>query len=395
MDDLPPEILATAFEIGVLTWGIHFLPAVCLVCRDWNSVVQNAPHLWGIIQVTKSSQVKRLLDRIIKAKDAPLTVYISPRASDMLSITPVLAALIRKCNRWARATLSTPGLPGELFFKPSENEIPPSGSPVLRILSMTGWHEDGSWTKHLLSPSLQHLCLTPGFDHKIPVISMLDQLYRTPNARRIEFRQVVYQNEPADLLASAVIHLDKLVSLELSSINYPSLLLSYIARLSLQKLIVGPRLLYEPPGHDKPLKRLAPFLSRWCQPGFVPSSLHTLELFRCMQPSDIPYLIRFLAQLPNLVVLDLDDDALDDSPEQITDEDNVLRALSSPEGARSGIRGWLRPSLMAFHFENVNIRFQDLLDVARVRGCNSSSTGEGTTEEAQELYELLEEASLM
>ncbi|KAJ2924295.1 hypothetical protein H1R20_g12798, partial [Candolleomyces eurysporus] len=414
MDDLPPEILATAFESGVLTWGIRFLPAVCLVCRDWNSVVQNTPHLWGIIQVTKSSKVNRLLDQILKAKDAPLSVYISTLASDMVSMTPVLAALIRRCSQWAKATvsseilgqcrwtamfntleelqLSTPGVPGELFFKLSENEIPPSGSPALRVLSMIGWYEDGSWTKHLLSPSLQHLCLTPGFDNKIPVINMLDQLSRTPNARIIEFQQVVYQNQPAGL-DSTVVHLDRLISLELNFINYPSLLLSYIACPSLQKLIIGPRLQYEPAGHDKSLTTLAPFLSQWCQPGFVPTSLHTLELFRCMQPSDIPYLIRFLAQLPSLVVLDLDDEALDDSPERITDEDNVFRALSSPEGARSGIGGWLCPLLMAFHFENVNIRFQDLLDVARARGCNSSSTGEGAMEEAKEFRELLEEAS--
>lgn len=433
MSDLPPEILATAFEKGVLSWGVRFLPPVCLVCKGWNNVVQNTPHLWGIIWVTKSSKPDRLMDQIHKAKDALLTVYISPRASESVSMTFVLANLVRWCGRWAKATvpvevfiqcrwtamfnaleelqLLTYGFPNEQFFTPSENDVLPPGNPALRVLSMAGWYQDATWTKHLLSPSLEDFCLVPGYANQIPVSKMLNQLARIPNARTIEFHQVHYHPHTADL-NSAAVHLEKLISFNLSLVNYPSLLLSNIACPSLRKLTLGPGMYtyYTPADRDQSLTTLAPFLSQWSQPGFVPTFLHTLVLCQCMQPSDIPYLLRFLAQLPNLVVLILNDGAIDDSPEQITDEDNVFKALSSPEGARNGIGGWLCPSLVTFRFENVNFDFQDLLAIARVRGCRSSN-GDGlgapktlrkvsgllcshsTREEALELGTLLEEAS--
>jgi hypothetical protein len=77
MIDIPPEILASAFEVGVLTWGIRYLPPMCLICKEWNQVIINTPHLWGIIEVNTNSDGKFLLDQIARAKAAPLTIPLS------------------------------------------------------------------------------------------------------------------------------------------------------------------------------------------------------------------------------------------------------------------------------------------------------------------------------
>ena len=52
------------------------------------------------------------------------------------------------------------------------------------------------------------------------------------------------------------------------------------------------------------------FFSQWSHPSFVPVKLHTLELVSCLIFTDVPFLIRWLTRLPNLVRLILKDDAI-------------------------------------------------------------------------------------
>lgn len=78
--DIPPEILAAAFEIGIYNWGITFLSPLPCVCQNWCFVVENNPRLWGIISVTHKTSLCALEKQITKAKAAPLSIRISPSA---------------------------------------------------------------------------------------------------------------------------------------------------------------------------------------------------------------------------------------------------------------------------------------------------------------------------
>lgn len=56
---------------------------------------------------------------------------------------------------------------------------------------------------------------------------------------------------------------------------------------------------------------MSPLFSQWSQGYFRPRKPHTLELFQCLEISDIAYLIHRLARLPALVRFILADDAID------------------------------------------------------------------------------------
>ncbi|KAJ2927458.1 hypothetical protein H1R20_g9636, partial [Candolleomyces eurysporus] len=110
MMDIPPEILASAFEIGVLRWGIRYLPPMCLVCKEWNQVIINTPHLWGIIEVTTNSHAEFLLDQTARAKATSLTIFVSKGALNSHSLAPVIRGLVALSPNWIKATVARTSL---------------------------------------------------------------------------------------------------------------------------------------------------------------------------------------------------------------------------------------------------------------------------------------------
>lgn len=401
MLDIPPEVLASAFEIGVLSWGIRYLLPVCLVCKEWNQVVINTPHLWGIIEVNGDSRPEFLLDQISRAKAAPLTVFVSKAALSSKPLAPVLKGLVALSQNWVSASMpkaflnrcrwadlrnslrelsilnGDDAVSSWFFHGVSETTaLPP---PALRHLSV-----DYTWVDdHLLTSSIQTFSMIGCHNNQVTLSSTLDQLSKIPNVRHLCIQRLHHQPRLPD--KTIVVRLDSLLSLEACSLEFPSFLLSFISCRSLNSLTIGPcpRRRFrtwpvENASFDPSFRVLSPFLTQWCNPKHLPSSLNALKLEQCMSNTDIPNLIRFLARLPNLTILALIDDALDYQPEYDgpgTDEDNILLALASPTGARSGGGGWLCPSLRVMHVE-ADILFQHLLDVVVLRGCQNSAVAE-------------------
>ncbi|RXW15106.1 hypothetical protein EST38_g10754 [Candolleomyces aberdarensis] len=405
MIDIPPEILASAFEIGVLRWGIRYLPPMCLVCKEWNQVVINTPHLWGIIEVTTNSHAEFLLDQIARAKATSLTIFVSKGVLYIHSLAPVIRGLVALSPNWIKATVprtllnkcrwadlrdsllelsvtnGSEASESSLFFD-GIADTRPFHPPALRHLSMDyAYVFHPEWDNYFLSPLIQTFNINGNNNEQVPLSITVDQLSKTPNVRELSIQNLHHRPFlPEKTEKSLVVYLDSLFSLEVEWVEFPSFLLSSISCRSLNSLTIGhcPRRIWRlwptvNPSFDSSFRTLSPFLTQWCNPKFLPSSLHSLKLELCMAVADIPNLIRFLARLPNLAVLALIDNALDYQPEKhrpYTDENDILMALASPSGARSGVGGWLCPSLRVLHVE-AEIDFQQLLDVVILRGCYS------------------------
>jgi hypothetical protein len=448
MIDIPPEILASAFEVGVLTWGIRYLPPICLVCKEWNQVVINTPHLWGIIEITTNSDGKVLLDQIARAKAAPLTIFVTKGALNSRSLAPAIKGIVALSPNWIAATVPqtllnrcrwidlrdsllelsitnvSDTLDSSRFFD-GITQTPSLRPPALRHLSVDyTFVYHGEWDDHFVTPSIQTLNINASNYDQVTLSSTLDQLSKTPNVRQLSIHNMHHQ--PILPERSMVVYLDSLLSLTVDWVEFPSFLLSSISCRNLKSLTIDPCPIRGMRGSwpiqnasfDPSFRVISPFLTQWCSPKHLPSSLHSLKLEGCMNVEDIPNLIRFLARLPNLAVLALIGDVLDYCPEYYgpyTDENDILTALASPTGARSGIGGWLCPSLRELDIE-AEISFQHLLDVVILRGRNShdvesngtsdSATGppktlqtviayicgEGTKESREQLRSLVEEA---
>lgn len=72
-----------------------------------------------------------------------------------------------------------------------------------------------------------------------------------------------------------------------------------------------------------------------------------LELVSCLNVTDVPFLIRWLSYLPNIVRLTLKDDVIGQAATSLgqdADNTNLYQALASP---RATMNGWLCPSLMS------------------------------------------------
>ncbi|KAG6820586.1 hypothetical protein H0H93_014813 [Arthromyces matolae] len=101
---IPHEILATVFEIGILTWDIRFLPPLRLVCHTWNEIVMTTPRLWGIISLDKWTDPDRLAYQISKAKHSPISIYVR-RPNEVRS--KALHMIVGLSSNWVHADVST------------------------------------------------------------------------------------------------------------------------------------------------------------------------------------------------------------------------------------------------------------------------------------------------
>lgn len=393
---VPSEVYATIFEIGVLAWGIDFLPRICLVCRAWNEIVISTPSLWGIINIY-DKRTHTLGLQITKAKAAPLTVSIPPS-----SLPPAVAREVRRLisllHNWVSAEVHTDTLLqcrwsdmrsslGSLHLSQSFSSTGPATDffgdltafrqpPKLHTFTATALSKE--WILPFLSSSIVffRLRVNPRDEDQVHLSSTINYLSCIPAVKTLIIESI--RHSQSVLLNQKTVYLRELLTLELTRTCYISPLLCAISATSLQTLIVDRQRVYRSywlnSQNGSPSLALAPFFSQWSHPNYLPANLHTLNLVECLQLADVAFLIRFLARLPNLVRLIIVDDTVGNAAELPpgAEESNLFRALKSPKGAESAGGGWLCPSLMVLHLET-DLQVQDLIRIARARNDTTSS----------------------
>ncbi|KAH6905003.1 hypothetical protein BKA70DRAFT_516267 [Coprinopsis sp. MPI-PUGE-AT-0042] len=421
IDILPEEVLATAFELGVLTIGPRFLPPVCLVCSTWNSIVCNTPRLWGIIDIYKNVSPQRIQDQLARCKAAPLTVFLA--GSSDIGKKPYKALvnrLLDMSENWESAAIPSnvfeqrvwpdmyPNLEELVLTSGPRSNVAPTRpsrgnaqipSKKLRKVVLERVHS--SYMKLFLSPYLTSLTYIGQPDVVLDLAETINFLSQLPLLHFCKIRQVNFK--PQLLSTVRVASLPHLETLDIAYHAYPSLLLSYISAPNLKTLTIdrvgwtaratNPRQRWWQPAPtllDDPGRTLTPFLSQWCDAQSLPSKLHTLNLVHCIIPGDIPVLVSFLQRIPGLVRLTIvglrpgrvlgwnrDDD--DEHEDEATGKE-VARIFSAPLTANdSGDHGetreqWLLPSLMILQLELRTLQTQDLTHIAQQRGIYSTST---------------------
>jgi hypothetical protein len=388
--DIPPEILAAAFEIGIHTWGIQFISPLPRVCQHWRFVVDNTPRLWGIISVSPKSSPKVLEKQITKAKASPLSIRISPSAKGIRH-SRVRKQLFALSANWVTADVGTAflcdsGARWNVLQYNLETLTLSRGNPTYndpgsffedskhhshRQVSLHTFSADSlpkAWTMGFLGPWLKHFYLRQWrLGQKIT--DTWDFLARIPNAITIELYQVQHVGHPDGVppLPRTIV-LPKLESLRLKGVQLAPTVLSAIAAPSLQTLSihhVSSRRWWDAP----PPPSLSGFFAQWSQPSQTPMHLHTLELIDTLRAGDTPYLIRWLRRLPNLVRLLITDDEIGKAASvTLNEEMNLYNALAYPwEEEDGGSSAWLCPSLMILYLDTAP-ELTDLLPIARSRG---------------------------
>ncbi|KAJ3530371.1 hypothetical protein NMY22_g8603 [Coprinellus aureogranulatus] len=366
MDDIPTEILATAFEMGVLDQGVQFLPPICLVAstsspRPTGQGEGRTPDYFHWESADKRDRLQRVIEQLLRQSHNWISAVIP-------------ADILERCrwsdmrNKLQELSINRGYLNGDsTFFKINdEDRVDLRRPPALRRFSMVG----SDPPSQLLSPSLKYLNFAPGCTS---LSVTLDQLSRVPNIESLNISKLKHEPRLPD--QARIIRLNKLTSLTLSGVDYPSLLLCSLACPSLEVLSLGPRprCRWQDP-LDSSMTPLATFLSQWCNLEYTPTRLHTLEIDQCLADEDIPYLIRFLARLPNVVRLTINDDAINRDLDELTDENNILKSLASPQAGRSAGRGWICPLLGYLDIQQ-DVPFHHLLEVAQARGTGSTQLG--------------------
>ena len=387
--DIPPEILAAAFEIGIYTWGIKFLPTLSRVCQHWRSIIDNTPRLWGIISVSPKSSPNVLEKQITKAKASPLSIRISPSANGIRH-NRVRRQIFALSANWVTAKvgtafLSDSGARWNALQYSLETLTLRRGNPTYddpgpffedsthhshRQVSLHTFSADSlpkAWTVGFLGPWLKHFYLRQwGTGQKIT--DTWEYLARIPSAITIELYQVQHVEHPDRVppLPPTIV-LPKLESLRLKGVKLAPTVLSAIAAPSLQTLSI----------HEASQRwwwwdgppSMSGFFAQWSQPSHTPTHLHTLELIDTLRAGDTPYLIRWLRRIPNLVRLLITDDEIAKAA-SITShrEMNLYNALAYPwEEEGGGSSAWLCPSLMILYLDTAP-ELTDLLPIARSRG---------------------------
>ncbi|KAJ7207999.1 hypothetical protein GGX14DRAFT_521824 [Mycena pura] len=369
LDTLPPEILARVLEIAVQTWGVAFLPPVCLVSSTCNDVVVSTPSLWGVIVVNKRCSFSLLNRQLAKAKATDLRISLHKRTNNKhaRAARRLMSDLVALSNNWVQAEISInllsmtkwaelgrlqvldvrfhdhdSGGSADDFFG-SEH---PARAPSLH--SLTAWNLPEEWVTRFLSPRISYFQYG-GFEKQIPHSTVIRYLSLTPNVHTLHLLNMQFPR----LSESQAITLPNLHNLELDRIHNITTLLVNTCAPALRVLSI------------RDCKgRLRSFFSDWSQPKWLPQHLQSLELSHCVSSGDIPFLISWLARLPSLLRLIITQYAEFDSAEK-----ELLRALASPNGAGPPgvVRGWLCPSLTHLCLD-ASLRMEDILPIARARG---------------------------
>ena len=413
IDEIPPEILGVVFEIGIHASGIRSLVPLLLVCRNWRDIANSTPRLWGIIAASKQSSPASLEKQIAKAKASPLSLTIENIAQNR-KFKVVMERLRSLSENWVNLQVGTDFLAGlhladlhslrnltlsntQRFTDDSQEFFSRSNTPALQ--SQLQYFEaltlPKQWIIDFLGPSLLFLRIVGNFQAhsqnpklntgKADIGNTWSYLSRARNAITIELENITHYSE-SFIRPPPTIHLQHLTNLRLKKVRNWPLLLSVIAAPSLQLLSIDqsdnsnrtshPRWQYwNHYWHHIPTQNdefaAASLFSQWSNPKFLPPSLHTLELLECLEVDDIPYFVRWLARLPNLVRLVIQDseNALGKAADTSTDG-NLFKALSSPQ--IWGIPGenqptWLCPSLMILYID-AQQEIMDLIPIAQARG---------------------------
>lgn len=376
VDDVPPELLAHTFELGIKTYGIRFLPPLCLVCKRWNDLVVSTPRLWGILTLDISSDPLTVYSQIARAKASPLEVYMSDRNGGKLK-GAILQKVVQLARQWVCAEIQTHALrlarwsemhagleqlrlrKGRLITGPDGHLTDGADAffdvdaPYPKLHSFTAIELEEAWITRFLSPSITSFELVKIYGaHSIS--STLDYLSLTTNLQYLRLNTISHRPcKPSD---NRVIHLPSLRTLSVSNVSY---LKDFLLRLRVPSLHT-----FTVPEHIQSIQRfwwsthgntnlyvdssMSLVFSQWSQPDCLPTHLHTLNLSNCLQKTDLPYLIRWLARLPSLVRLILRDPIISFAAQKSDPESDLFSALASPNGAREliGDGGWLCPSLM-------------------------------------------------
>jgi len=430
--DIPPEILAASFEMGIYTWGTTFIYPISLVCSSWRDTIEHTPRLWGIILIGKAhqgcgpggarAQAKRLRKQIVKAKEAPLSIVCD--AKGRVHPRELVDELVGLAHNWVMADVGTEFLansrwgvlrytleelvlrrngnpaednPSAFFEKDGEGSICSTGTRhPTKLRSFTAKSLPRDWVLGFLSPTIQHFHLEGG-DSVVPrnwrggqkhnIRDIWEYLMRIPNATSLELVDLYHTIPNQDLAPQGGVHLSHLRTLKLLNVLFSALVLATIRAPHLQTLSIDGR---APPGiHYRPSIEedvgLAYVFALWSQPGVVPERLHTLELRDCVGLGDVPFLVRWLERLPNLVRLFLKDevfgnaklhafksDGVDEDGGSVFDAEDfdIYRALARPRRMKDGEMGWLCPLLMILYLDT-DQDISDVIPIARARGGNA------------------------
>ncbi|KAJ7475183.1 hypothetical protein B0H11DRAFT_1327944 [Mycena galericulata] len=378
LDTLPPEIFARVLEIAIETWGIGFLPPICLVSSTCYDVVVSTPSLWGIIVVGKQSSIPLLTQQLAKAKATDLRISFlrkgpQNRPSDkhtrrfMDSLTFLthnwvrvemptsLLLLTRWVDMWRVEVLSvryhaTSGIDptdADKFFESDGVYKQPN------LHSFTAEALPEEWVTRFLNPRITFFEISRLVG--IPTSTIQRYLSLIPGVHTLHLRSLGFLPFSA---SNVTVRLSNLTNLELHDIRD-------ITSLLLNTRAPGLRTL----SMRNCTGQMGSVFSQWSQPGFLPSNLQSLELSHSLSEKDIPFLIGWLARLPALLRLTIshDDEIADPTSPESSVETDLFKALASPDGAGPVIGGWLCPSLIHLYLDTTLRSVAEILPIARAR----------------------------
>jgi hypothetical protein len=375
----PPEILASIFELGIYSCGITSIQPVSLVCTTWRDIINTTPRLWGIIILEKNTPARIFEIQISKAKAAPLSVLI-PSQPLGKRYRGIIDRLVSLSSNWISADVSTEhlllsnldtyhnleylrlscrGNPGEFSMNIPLFSHEQSIKHLQKLHSFDAINLNRSWITPFLGPSIKHFRLQQKGIRSENMDDLQCYLSRIPQILTLELDHLHFVRRIMRSPASITSFLPNLQTLQLANSPYAARLLCALSAPSLKSLSISTWSAFIP---------MTPLFVQWSQSGITPTNLHTLELINCLQPGDIPYLIRWLGRLPNLVSLCIKDDCNRESEST----QHFFDALSYPQPTENGEAMWLCPSLTILHVEMVDQKLADLIPIARSRGRNAS-----------------------
>ncbi|TFK21709.1 hypothetical protein FA15DRAFT_658104 [Coprinopsis marcescibilis] len=403
VNEIPPETLALTFELGITAWGIKFLPPICQVCKSWNIIASTTPRLWGIIDLDRRPNLELVNSQISHAKSAPLTIFMAPAVGQWTKRSRgTVDRLLQLSQNWISASVpfsvfnqrswpeDYPNLEELALSAKRRSNVSPDvalhgGSQQIhrqktRLRRLTTEFMDKPSMLPLLSSAITSLSFISRESEKFEIEDILGILSLVPNVQTLRLLNI----HPKKFQPSArIVTLPHLTTLETSWLKYTGTVLASVRAPALQSLTIE-RFYYRSYNYDPAIYTLSPFFSQWSDPQFTPTKLHTLKFAASIRSSDIPYLARFLARLPNLVRLILEDIEEVDSSKSLAEALSTRSAMAPSPDSSSATSGfgagpdghelqWLCPSLMVLHLESDDLHLEDLIRVVLARGVKSTT----------------------